>query len=261
MTAPAASPAAEPCAICGRPAAGAADCTMGHTAADRASFEAYLAEMASQCPMCQDGRLATPGDEATCENRHTAAELAEYALWCSGGEDHLDDCQEFTDMGGEHACTCGGMGCDAGWTTGPSHDPYGVSCDYIRRDHPRTPDGKHLLHRGGDPFLEDELLEWTGGGTIVGDAVPHTVVRHLAACPLAPEPVPDEDLYEHIVRDHQRPAVLGAGPGVRGNPDALRVLHRMLRDEEQRAATEAEDEAERRSPAAWAEFRAANPEA
>lgn len=207
------------CPICGTEGG----CPKGHTDADHASYDAYLSHLASQCPVCGAGHLDTPGDPATCSAGHTDAELAAYAEWASGGEDHLPGCQEFADMGGEANCTCGGMGCDAGWTTGPREDPYGVSCQYIRRDHPRGPDG-NLLHRGPDPLGDTGwLLEWTGGGTCVGDPLPHKLVRHLVECPAVAEPVRDEDLWTHMRDVHE----WLMGGFERDDYSTLRAIHRV----------------------------------
>jgi hypothetical protein len=40
------------CPICGAPADGPAPCAHGHTADDRASFDAYLEELARHCGIC-----------------------------------------------------------------------------------------------------------------------------------------------------------------------------------------------------------------
>ena len=50
--------------------------------------------------------------------------------------DHLPDCEMFTDYDGSTGCSCGGFPCESGFSIGPAHDPYGVNCEYIQRDHP-----------------------------------------------------------------------------------------------------------------------------
>lgn len=58
--------------------------------------------------------------------------------------------------------------CDAFIDMGPAHDPYGTSCD--------QPVGHAGPHQGPHPFLEDEDIAWTGGGSCAGDPLPYTVV-------------------------------------------------------------------------------------
>jgi len=91
---------------------------------------------------------------------------------------HTADCVWFTDMDGSEHCTCGGEQCDSGFSMGPDHDPYGVHCQYIRRDHPRDDHGR-LLHAGDNPLPApgEEVIEWTGGGYCVGDPLPYHIVR------------------------------------------------------------------------------------
>jgi hypothetical protein len=147
-------------------------CLMNCQPGDRAALET-----AWWCDACA-APISTPG--GTCANGHDQAARDSYNEWAGGGEEM----------------------CGAGFTTGPAHDPYGTGCEYSRRDHPRR-DGGALLHRGGAPLGgPGDMVEWTGGGTCAGDPLPHTVVRYLWACPLAPEPVADEDLGAHMRRVH-----------------------------------------------------------
>ena len=93
-------------------------------------------------------------------------------------DQHLPDCKEFRDYDGSVQCTCGGDQCDSGFSMGPAHDPYGVECEYIRRDHPKDGNGQ-LLHVGLNPLPAPgkEVIEWTGGGYCAGDPLPAHVVR------------------------------------------------------------------------------------
>ena len=185
------------------------------------------------CGIC-NALLGDEQREAECLAGHTAAELAAWDDFCSGGEDHLPDCHEFTDMDGSAQCSCGGMRCSADFTTGPRQDPYGTECDYIRRDHPRTGDGRHLLHRGPDPMIEGEVIQWTGGGYAAGDALPRTIVAHLLPCPLLPEGefTYDAVLYDHMADEHG----WDLGDARRDDYDTLRVIHRLTLDRARRAA-------------------------
>lgn len=213
------------CIIDGEPLTPARLCPAGHDDADRDRFAAEY--FMDRCGIC-GGQLADwQAGEATCENSHTPDELAAWADYISGGEDHLPGCQEFADMGGEANCTCGGMMCDSSFTTGPRSDPYGTGCEYIRRDHPRTPDGQ-LLHRGPDPMIDGEYIEWTGGGYAAGDPLPRTIVNHLLPCPLLPEGqfVYDEVLYDHMADEHG----WLMGGFERDDFDTLRALHRVALD-------------------------------
>jgi len=53
--------------------------------------------------------------------------------------------------------------CHAHFQTG-GHDPYGTGCD--------LPPGHAGKHRGRDPFGGDGFVEWSGGGSAGGDALP-----------------------------------------------------------------------------------------
>src|ERR1019366_1636348 len=64
--------------------------------------------------------------------------------------DHLPDCEMFTDYDGSTGCSCGGFPCESGFSIGPAHDPYGVNCEYIQRDHPEQ--GGRRIHRGVNPL-------------------------------------------------------------------------------------------------------------
>ncbi len=63
--------------------------------------------------------------------------------------DHLPDCEMFTGHDGPAGCNCGGFPCESGFSIGPAHDPYGVNCEYIQRDHPAR--GGRRIHRGVKP--------------------------------------------------------------------------------------------------------------
>jgi hypothetical protein len=97
--------------------------------------------------------------------------------------DHLPDCEMFTDFDGPAGCSCGGFPCESGFSIGPAHDPYGVSCEYIQRDHPAR--GGRRIHRGVSPLPgpgpEPQYVEWAGGGYCAGDPLPVRDVVHLAA--------------------------------------------------------------------------------
>lgn len=61
--------------------------------------------------------------------------------------------------------------CDVSITTGPTHDPYSTACE-LKPSH----DGPH---RGAHPLgVEDEMVEWIGGGICAGDPLPFTIVGH-----------------------------------------------------------------------------------
>jgi len=97
--------------------------------------------------------------------------------------DHLPDCEMFTDYDGSAGCSCGGFPCESGFSIGPARDPYGVSCEYILRDHPAR--GGRRIHRGVSPLPgpgpEPQYVEWAGGGYCAGDPLPVRDVVHLAA--------------------------------------------------------------------------------
>jgi len=63
--------------------------------------------------------------------------------------DHLPDCEMFTGHDGPAGYNCGGFTCESGFSIGPAHDPYGVNCEYIQRDHPAR--GGRRIHRGVKP--------------------------------------------------------------------------------------------------------------
>jgi len=97
--------------------------------------------------------------------------------------DHLPDCEMFTGYDGSAACSCGGIPCESGFSIGPAHDPYGVSCEYIQREHPER--GGRRIHRGVSPLPgpgpEPQYLEWSGGGYCARDPLPVRDIVHLAA--------------------------------------------------------------------------------
>jgi hypothetical protein len=97
--------------------------------------------------------------------------------------DHLPGCEMFTDYDGTAACSCGGFPCESGFSIGSAHDPYGVSCEYLQRDHPVR--GGRRIHRGVNPLPgpgpEPQYLEWAGGGSCAGDRLPVRDIVHLPA--------------------------------------------------------------------------------
>lgn len=65
--------------------------------------------------------------------------------------------------------------CGAEYVTGGS-DPYATECDLTGHS-PTTP------HAGDDPFGGSGRVEWRGGGSAGGDAIPYRDVRWINATP------------------------------------------------------------------------------
>lgn len=65
--------------------------------------------------------------------------------------------------------------CGASYTTGPSWDPYGTSCD-LEPGH----DGPH---EGLDPLpvVDGDRVQWQGGGMCAGDPLPYRDVKRIQA--------------------------------------------------------------------------------
>jgi len=68
--------------------------------------------------------------------------------------------------------------CDAMYVTG-GHDPSATDCG-LSSGHTLS-NGKRSPHRGPDPFGSSGFIEWEGGGSVAGDALPYRNVRMLPA--------------------------------------------------------------------------------